>query len=152
MQAVNRVKRLRRGLLWLSVAALVLGALPLYAISLYNHPYYDDYGFSAKAHQAWRDTGSVGAVLRAALIGADAVLLAKNVDGVYSADPKKDPDAVRFDSLTYEEVLKKRLAVMDSTATCIAMDNRIPIKVFALREPENILRAARGEAVGTLVH
>ena len=88
----------------------------------------------------------------AALIGADAVLLAKNVDGVYSADPKKDPNAVRFDSLTYEEVLEKRLAVMDSTATCIAMDNRIPIKVFALREPENILRAARGEAVGTLVH
>ena len=97
-------------------------------------------------------TTDTGAVLRAALIGADAVLLAKNVDGVYSADPKKDPDAVRFDSLTYEEVLKKRLAVMDSTATCIAMDNRIPIKVFALREPENILRAARGEAVGTLVH
>ena len=92
------------------------------------------------------------AVLRAAEIDADVILLAKNVDGVYSADPKKDPDAVRFDSLTYEEVLEKRLAVMDSTATCIAMDNRIPIKVFALREPENILRAARGEAVGTLVH
>ena len=97
-------------------------------------------------------TTDTGAVLRAALIGADAVLLAKNVDGVYSADPKKDPNAVRFDSLTYEEVLEKRLAVMDSTATCIAMDNRIPIKVFALREPENILRAARGEAVGTLIH
>ena len=93
-----------------------------------------------------------GAVLRAAEIGADAILLAKNIDGVYSADPKKDPNAVRFDSLTYEEVLEKRLAVMDSTASCIAMDNRIPIKVFALREPENILRAARGEAVGTLVH
>ena len=92
------------------------------------------------------------AVLRAAEIDADVILLAKNVDGVYSADPKKDPDAVRFDSLTYEEVLEKRLAVMDSTATCIAMDNRIPIKVFALREPENILRAARGETVGTLVH
>ena len=97
-------------------------------------------------------TTDTGAVLRAALIGADAVLLAKNVDGVYSADPKKDPNAVRFDTLTYEEVLEKRLAVMDSTATCIAMDNRIPIKVFALREPENILRAACGEAVGTLVH
>ena len=97
-------------------------------------------------------TTDTGAVLRAALIGADAVLLAKNVDGVYSADPKKDPDAVRFDSLTYEEVLEKRLAVMDSTATCIAMDTRIPIKVFALREPENILRAARGETVGTLVN
>ena len=97
-------------------------------------------------------TTDTGAVLRAALIGADAVLLAKNVDGVYSADPKKDPGAVRFDSLTYEEVLEKRLAVMDSTATCLAMDNRIPIRVFALCQPENILRAARGEAVGTLVH
>ena len=66
MQAKNRVEKIRRALLWLSVAALVLGTLPLYAISLYNHPYYDDYGFSAQAHQAWRDTGSVGAVLRAA--------------------------------------------------------------------------------------
>ena len=92
------------------------------------------------------------AVLRGKEIGADALLFAKNIDGIYTADPKKDPNAVRFDSLTYEEVLEKRLAVMDSTATCIAMDNRIPIKVFALREPENILRAARGEAVGTLVH
>ncbi len=83
MQAVNRVKRLRRGLLWLSVAALVLGALPLYAISLYNHPYYDDYGFSAKAHQAWRDTGSVGAVLRAAWESAleDAPELAGHLYG-----------------------------------------------------------------------
>ena len=96
--------------------------------------------------------GGVGSPFFTTDTGADAVLLAKNVDGVYSADPKKDPNAVRFDSLTYEEVLEKRLAVMDSTATCIAMDNRIPIKVFALREPENILRAARGEAVGTLVH
>ena len=66
MQADERVKRVRRVLLWLSVAALVLGTLPLYAISLYNHPYYDDYGFSADAHQAWTDTGSVGAVLCAA--------------------------------------------------------------------------------------
>lgn len=66
MQADERVKRVRRVLLWLSVAALVLGTLPLYAISLYNHPYYDDYGFSADAHQAWSDTGSMGAVLRAA--------------------------------------------------------------------------------------
>ena len=66
MRAENRVEKIRRALLWLSVAALVLGAVPLYAISLYNHPYYDDYGFSAQAHQAWRNTGSVGAVLRAA--------------------------------------------------------------------------------------
>ncbi len=96
-------------------------------------------------------TTDTGAVLRAALIGADAILLAKNVDGVYSADPKKDPTAVRYDSLTYSEVLEKRLAVMDSTATCLAMDNSIPVMVFALKDPENILRALRGEAVGTLV-
>ena len=96
-------------------------------------------------------TTDTGAVLRAALIGADAILLAKNVDGVYSADPKKDPDAVKFDALSYEEVLERRLAVMDSTATCLAMDNHIPVLVFALKDPENILRAVHGENVGTLV-
>ncbi len=90
-----------------------------------------------------------GAVLRAALIHADAVLLAKNVDGCYSADPKKDPNAVRYDSLSFDEVLSRHLGVMDSTATCLAMDNQIPVFVFALKDPENILRAARGEAIGT---
>ena len=96
-------------------------------------------------------TTDTGAVLRAALIGADAILLAKNVDGVYSADPKKDPNAVRFDTLSYAEVLERRLAVMDSTATALAMDNNIPVLVFALKDPENIRRAVRGENVGTLV-
>ena len=96
-------------------------------------------------------TTDTGAVLRAALIGADAILLAKNVDGVYSADPKKDPDAVRFENLSYDEVLDRHLAVMDSTATCLAMDNHIPVLVFALKDPENIRRALRGEKVGTLV-
>ena len=96
-------------------------------------------------------TTDTGAVLRAALIGADAILLAKNVDGVYSADPKKDPNAVRFDTLRYAEVLERRLAVMDSTATALAMDNNIPVLVFALKDPENIRRAVRGENVGTLV-
>ena len=96
-------------------------------------------------------TTDTGAVLRAALIGADAILLAKNVDGVYSADPKKDPNAVKYDSLSYAEVLERRLAVMDSTATCLAMDNNIPVLVFALKEPGNILRALSGENVGTLV-
>ena len=92
-----------------------------------------------------------GAVLRAALIGADAILLAKNIDGVYSADPRTDPTAVRYDELSYDEVLSRHLAVMDSTATCMAMDNHIPILVFALAEPENILRAVRGEVTGTIV-
>ncbi len=96
-------------------------------------------------------TTDTGAVLRAALIGADAILLAKNVDGVYSADPKKDPNAVKYDALSYAEVLEQRLAVMDSTATCLAMDNNIPVLVFALKEPGNILRALSGENVGTLV-
>lgn len=96
-------------------------------------------------------TTDTGAVLRAALIGADMILLAKNVDGVYSADPKKDPNAVRYDSLTYGEVLAQRLAVMDSTATCMAMDNNIPVMVFALKDPENIRRALCGETVGTIV-
>jgi len=96
-------------------------------------------------------TTDTGAVLRAALIGADAILLAKNVDGVYSADPKKDPAAVKYDSLSYEEVLEQHLAVMDSTATCLAMDNHIPVLVFALKDAGNIVRALSGENVGTLV-
>ncbi|MBQ3277090.1 MAG: UMP kinase [Oscillospiraceae bacterium] len=96
-------------------------------------------------------TTDTGAVLRAALIHAEAILLAKNIDGVYSADPRKDPAAVKYDSISYEEVLEKRLAVMDTAATCIAMENQIPVMVFALKDPENILRALRGETVGTLV-
>jgi len=96
-------------------------------------------------------TTDTGAVLRAALIGADMILLAKNVDGVYSADPKLDPNAVKYDSLTYSEVLAQRLAVMDSTATCMAMDNHIPVMVFALKDPQNIQRALCGETIGTIV-
>ena len=92
------------------------------------------------------------AVLRALEIRADAILLAKNVDGVYSDDPKKNPEAVRFDEISYEEVLARRLAVMDAAATSLAMDNRIPVEVFALAEPENILRVLRGEKIGTSVH
>ena len=92
-----------------------------------------------------------GAVLRAAEIGADAILLAKNVDGVYSADPKTDPSAVKFDHISYAEVLAKQLGVMDLTATSLAMDNHIPVVVFALAEPENIVRAVCGEHIGTRV-
>ena len=90
-------------------------------------------------------------VLRAVEIGADMILLAKNVDGVYSADPKKDPDAVRYDAISYEEVLAKNLAVMDSTATSLAMDNKMPVAVFALKDPENIYRVVMGEHIGTIV-
>ena len=91
------------------------------------------------------------AVLRAAEIGADAILLAKNIDGVYSADPRKDPSAVKFDEISYTEVLSRRLQVMDSTATSLAMDNNLPVIVFALADPQNILRVLSGEKIGTLV-
>ena len=79
------------------------------------------------------------------------ILLAKNVDGVYSADPQKDPNAVKYDAITYGEALARRLAVMDLTATSLAMDNRIPVLLFALKDPYNIIRALRGEKIGTIV-
>jgi uridylate kinase len=91
------------------------------------------------------------AVLRAAEIGADVILLAKNIDGVYSADPKKDPSAVKYDNISYDDVLARHLTVMDSTATSLSMDNHIPVILFALRDPENILRVIMGQKIGTIV-
>lgn len=91
------------------------------------------------------------AVLRAAEIDADVILLAKNVDGVYSADPNKDPTAVKYDTITYDQVLAQRLEVMDSTATSLSMDNKIPVLLFALKDPENIYRVVMGEKIGTIV-
>ena len=91
------------------------------------------------------------AVLRAAEINAEVILLAKNIDGVYSADPNKDPSAVKYESITYDEVLAQRLAVMDSTASSLAMDNHIPVLLFALKDPYNIVRVLRGEKIGTIV-
>lgn len=91
------------------------------------------------------------AVLRGAEIGADVVLLAKNVDGVYSADPNADPSAVRYDEITCDDILARHLKAMDLTATSLSMDNHIPVLVFALKDPENIVRAVHGEKIGTLV-
>ena len=91
------------------------------------------------------------AALRAAEIGAGALLLAKNIDGVYSADPHTDKSAKKYVSVSYGEVLAKHLNVMDMTATSLAMDNGIPSVVFALSDPENIVRSVMGENPGTLV-
>lgn len=91
------------------------------------------------------------AVLRAAEIEADVILLAKNVDGVYSADPVKDPAAVKYDTISYDDVLAQHLMVMDTTATSLSMDNHIPVLLFALKDPRNIIRALCGEKVGTIV-
>lgn len=92
------------------------------------------------------------AALRAAEIEADVILMAKNgVDGVYSADPSKHPDAVKYDEVGFMEVLNQELGVMDSTATSLCMDNDIPLLVFALGESGNIRKAVMGEAIGTIV-
>lgn len=91
------------------------------------------------------------AALRAAEIEADAILLAKKVDGVYDKDPNKYSDAKKFDKLSYIEVLEKGLQVMDSTATSLCMDNNIPIVVFGLETPNNIKRVIMGEKIGTIV-
>ena len=91
------------------------------------------------------------AVLRAAEIGAEVILLAKNVDGVYDSDPAKNPNAKKYDHLSYMDVLNQGLGVMDTTATSLSMDNHIPILVFALSDPENIYRAVCGEKIGTIV-
>ena len=91
------------------------------------------------------------AVLRAAEIGADIVLMAKNIDGIYTADPKKDPNAHKLDSIEYKEILYRGLAALDSTATSFSMDNHIPILAFGLNDPENIYRAVIGEEIGTII-
>ncbi len=91
------------------------------------------------------------ASLRAAEIEAEVILLAKKVDGVYDSDPAENPDAKKFDNLTYIDVLNRGLKVMDSTATSLCMDNKIPIIVFSLKHPENIKRVIFGEKIGTYV-
>ena len=93
------------------------------------------------------------AALRASEIKADVILMAKNgVDGVYSADPKKDPNATRYEHLTYMDLLSKGLAVMDSTATSMCMDNNMELMVFNMNEPGNIVRAMKGEKIGTIIN
>jgi uridylate kinase len=96
-------------------------------------------------------TTDTAAALRAMEIEADVLLKGTNVDGVYSSDPRKNASAVRYDTLTYAEVLERRLQVMDATAISLCMDNRMPIVVFNVLEKGNLLKAALGETIGTLV-
>jgi uridylate kinase len=92
------------------------------------------------------------AAQRALEVGAEAVLMAKQVDGVYDDDPRTNPDAVRFDSLSYSEVLERRLKVADATAISLCMDNDLPIVVFDIFAPDGIARAVAGEKIGTLIN
>jgi uridylate kinase len=97
-------------------------------------------------------TTDTAASLRAMEIGAEVIFKATRVDGVYDADPEKHPTASRFDELTYIDVLNRQLQVMDATAISLCMDNNMPILVFNLMQPGNIMRAVSGERIGTLVH
>ena len=96
-------------------------------------------------------TTDTAAALRAMEINADIIMKATKVDGVYTADPKKDPNAKKFDQLTYIDVLEKGLQVMDSTAISLCMDHDLPILVFDMTDPANIVRAIKGEHIGTVV-
>lgn len=91
------------------------------------------------------------AALRAAQIGAEAILVAKTIDGVYSADPKVDPNAIKYDHITFKQVLEDDLKVMDSTAMSLCKDNNIPLVVFAMSDPKNIIKAVNEEKIGTRV-
>lgn len=96
-------------------------------------------------------TTDTAAALRAAEIDAEVILLAKTIDGVYSADPKLDLKAVKYDKITYLDILNKDLKVMDATATSLCMDNKIPLRVFEIAKPENIIKIIKGETIGTIV-
>ena len=96
-------------------------------------------------------TTDTTALLRAAEIKADASLFAKNIDGVYTADPRKDPTAVKLDSITYDRIIGERLGVIDLTAATFGLDNKMTVLLFGLADPENIVRAVSGEKIGTLL-
>ena len=96
-------------------------------------------------------TTDTAAVLRAIEINAEIILLGKSIDGVYSADPKIDKNAIKYDEISYLDVLNKDLKVMDSTATAMCRDNKIPLLVFGIEDAENIVRAIKGEKIGTIV-
>jgi uridylate kinase len=97
-------------------------------------------------------TTDTAAALRAAELCVDATLLAKNIDGVYNADPKKDPNAKRYDALSYQEMLDKQLKVIDLTAASFCMENNLVTYLFELKDPENIYRVVCGEKAGTEIH
>ena len=97
-------------------------------------------------------TTDTAAALRAAEIDAQVILLAKTIDGVYSADPKIDKNAIKYDAITYLDILNQDLKVMDATATSLCMDNHIPLIVFGIDKPENMVNIVKGEKIGTIVN
>ena len=96
-------------------------------------------------------TTDTAAALRAAEMGCDALFKGTSVDGVYTADPKKDPNAVRYDQLSYLEVLAQDLKVMDASAIALCRDNKVPVRIYDMMQPGALMRILRGESLGTLV-
>ena len=96
-------------------------------------------------------TTDTAAALRSAEIEADVILLAKTIDGVYSADPKEDSSAIKYDEISYLDILNQDLKVMDSTATSLCKDNQIPLIVFGIDQPENMIKIIKGEKIGTII-
>lgn len=149
---------LQEELLQLGAKAVVQTALPLIGIA---EPFFRDKAaeylengtiviFGCGTGNPFFSTDS-GAALRAAQMNADILFKATNVDGIFDKDPNKFSDAVKFDVITHEELLSRRLAVMDTSAAAICSENKIPILVFNLSDPENIVKAACGENCGTIV-
>lgn len=140
--------------------------VPTVVLSSVDMPRVAD-GYSSRAAQAALADGKVvifaggsgvpffstdtAAALKAAEIGADAMLLAKNVDAIYSDDPKKNPNAVRYSHLTYDEVIEQNLKATDLTAITLCKEQNIPIVAFAMADGENVLRVVKGESVGTVI-
>ena len=140
--------------------------VPVRVMSSVDMPRVAD-GYSSRGAQAALEAGEVvifaggsglpffstdtAAALKAAEMGADVMLLAKNVDAVYSADPKKDPNAKRYTHLSYDQVIQADLKATDLTAITLCKEQNIPILVFAMAQEENIRKAVRGEPVGTLI-
>ena len=145
-------------LLKLGIPAVVMSSIDMPRIA-------DSY--SSRAAHAALDAGKVvifaggsglpffstdtAAALKAAEIGADAMLLAKNVDAIYSDDPKKNPNAIRYSHLTYDEVIERELKATDLTAITLCKEQNIPILAFAMADPDNVVKAVQGESIGTLI-
>ena len=138
--------------------AVIMTAIPIQGVSeTYNRDEAIRYLENGKIVIFGAGTGSpyfttdTTALLRAAEIKADASLFAKNIDGVYTADPRKDPTAVKLDNITYDRIISERLGVIDLTAATFGMENKMTVLLFGLADPENIVRAISGEKIGTLL-
>lgn len=155
MNAIALKDKLRQ----LGVPAVVMSAIEMNAIcELYVRAKADEYLNAGKIVILGCGTGSpffttdTGAALRAAQLSCDAILLAKNIDGVYDSDPARNPGARKYDRISMSDVLAQNLKVMDLTATAFCLEHGIPLSVFAIKDPQNVIRVLKGEKIGTEVY